>query len=85
MSLKPLELAHVQSPTVKYWKPFTHSPVPYKDNFSDRNDSRNLVPDKHNVMCVTGAPKLFVAATSAVSFSGLFYDVLNLRLRGFEW
>jgi len=53
-----IRTTHVQSPFVKYWKPFTHSPVPYKDNFSDRNDSRNLVPDKHNVMCVTGAPNL---------------------------
>jgi len=40
-------------------KPFTHSSVPYKNNFSDRNDARNLVPNKHSVMCVTGAPNTF--------------------------
>ena len=30
---------------------------------------RDLVPDKHNVMCVTGSPELFVAVRNAVSFS----------------
>ena len=68
MSLQPSELAHVQSPPVRYWKPFTHSPVPYKDNFSDRNDSRNIIPNKYSVMCVTGAPKIFMAARSADIF-----------------
>jgi len=49
-------------------KPFTHSSVTYKNNFSDRNDARNLVPNKNSVMCVTGAPILFVAARSTDIF-----------------